>query len=277
MRGNELLGKMELVDPAYVEAAGDPQKRKRPAWVKWGALAACLCVLLILPVFLAHPVETPQKPESGDGPPSLVVEGIVFYISPHFALSQELPTGFSYAGEADVGGFENCSYYVNPDMPEWVYVYQEVLTDGTVDSTGSLTRTEPHHAYVRYVDERLRGKDLVSYHGSYYISLWSAQCYGDQPDVNAEYYDSMETRYGIRIKGDAPESFSHVGTAEFSGYDTIPSGTLSSNQGTHEIYFDANEPDVLLVSTSWYTAPDENGETRHEGFNVYIRYDCPLA
>lgn len=77
MRGDEFLDKMELVDPAYVEAAdmepqNEPQKQKygqteqaetkhgqtehdgtehdgakhtrmKHAWMKWAAAAACLC------------------------------------------------------------------------------------------------------------------------------------------------------------------------------------------------------------------------------------------
>ena len=46
MRGNELLDKMELVDPAYVEAADGKPKKKRP-WPKWVALAACLCLIVL--------------------------------------------------------------------------------------------------------------------------------------------------------------------------------------------------------------------------------------
>ncbi len=50
MRGNELLDKMELVDAAYVEAAdAEPMdvktKKKRAAWLKWGAAAACVSLL----------------------------------------------------------------------------------------------------------------------------------------------------------------------------------------------------------------------------------------
>ena len=44
MRGNELLDKMELVAPAYVEAADVKPKKK--SWLKWGALAACLCLIV---------------------------------------------------------------------------------------------------------------------------------------------------------------------------------------------------------------------------------------
>ena len=37
MRGNELLDKMELADPAYVEAADRKPLRKRHSWIAWAA------------------------------------------------------------------------------------------------------------------------------------------------------------------------------------------------------------------------------------------------
>lgn len=256
-------------------------KKRRMAWPKWAALAACLCLIaaVVIPVTLRHAPQSPNEmmaPEAG--PPSLVVDGIPYYISSHLAVMPELPEGYVQAGQASVGGFEDCPYYTNPDIPEWVYVYQQVRTDGTVDASGTLNTTPPHNAYVRYVDVRLRGKDLVCYDGVYYISMWSAQTYGDYPDVSDEYYDTMERTYGIRLEGDAPAGFACVGITEFSGKDTIPCGALSSNEGECEVYADPGDPDVLLVATHWYTAPvGENGETYHTGFNVYIRYDCPLV
>lgn len=48
MRGNELLDKMELVDPAYIEAADAAPKVRRTVWTGWrAAMAACLCVVLL--------------------------------------------------------------------------------------------------------------------------------------------------------------------------------------------------------------------------------------
>lgn len=47
MKGNEFLDKMELIDPAYVEAADTKQKKKKNIWVKWGAMAACLALVFI--------------------------------------------------------------------------------------------------------------------------------------------------------------------------------------------------------------------------------------
>ena len=176
-----------------------------------------------------------------------------------------------------VGGLENCPYYLNPDVPEWVYVYHEVRTDGTVDAAGTLTNTPPHNAYVRYVDERLRNKDLVCYQGKYYISMWSADCHGDAPDVTREYYDKMDSLYGKRIEGTVLNRFELAGTAVFAGNDTVPTGSLASNEGEAAVYYDPNDPAVILVETHWFTATaEENGETRHEGYTVYILYDCPF-
>ena len=49
MRGNEFLNKMELIDPAYIEAAEAAPRRRGQGWVKRiGAIAACLALLLSL-------------------------------------------------------------------------------------------------------------------------------------------------------------------------------------------------------------------------------------
>lgn len=265
----------------WVAESERPGKKKR-ARARWGALAACLCLLAAAP-FLLQALNTFQLPlfstGGGSGPPNITIDGRTFCVSSHVSVSAELPDGFALAGETTVAdsGLGDCPYYLNPDVPEWVYVYHEVTTDGTLDALGHLTRTEPHDAYVRYVDQRLRGKDLLCCQGELYISMWSADYYGEDPDVSEAYYDEMEERFGLRIEGDAPDGFVSVGIATFSGDDTIPSGTLSSNQGQAEVYCSPNEPDVALVRTHWFTSTkEEGGETRHEGFDVYIRYDAPF-
>ena len=41
MRGNDFLDKMELVDPAYVEAADAKPQKRRNIWIPAGAVACC--------------------------------------------------------------------------------------------------------------------------------------------------------------------------------------------------------------------------------------------
>lgn len=282
MSKDKIIDSLGRIDEDMIERVDALRRERRiSSWVKWGALAACLCIVasLAIPAVFNRPAEMPNEAASpAAGPPTITVNEMRYVISPYLSLVYELPEGFVYAGETVAEGIEDCPYYVSPDQLEWIYVCHEMTTDGTVDASGTLNRTEPHNAYVRYVDVRLRGKDLVCYNGAYYISMWSARTYEPYPDVSAEYHDAMESAYGIRIEGEAPEGFISAGIAEFTGHDTIPRGALASNQGADEIYVNPDKPDVMLVSTRWYTsAVGENGETGHRGFNVYIRYTCPFA
>ena len=63
MNGNELLDKMELIDPAYVEAAEGRPAKKRRVWRKWGAAAACLCILAGAMALLVHFSRTQVDPQ----------------------------------------------------------------------------------------------------------------------------------------------------------------------------------------------------------------------
>lgn len=286
MRGSDFLEKFGLIAPEYIEEAEEKPKSRKNPWIKWLAAAACLCVIFGLAssgIFYAPPQEPDMGPVEDpggnphEGPPGFEYNGMTYLISPHLAASDELPEGFVHAGEiSTTGGFENCPYYINPDMPEWIYVYHEVRTNGAVDITGTFIPTEPHNAYVRYVDERLRGADLVCVDGDYYISLWSAKTYGDNPDISNERYETTESTYAIRIEGEPPYGFVSAGIAEFTGYDTVPKGKLASNESASEVYVNPSNRDIIYVSTTWHTSP-ATGETFHKGYNVYVKYDCPFA
>ena len=66
MRGTELLDKMELIDPAYVEAAeGKPRKRKN-VWIRWGAMAACLCLVVGTVAMITHISRNQNDPQLGE-------------------------------------------------------------------------------------------------------------------------------------------------------------------------------------------------------------------
>ena len=48
MRGREMLDTIEHLNPAYIEAAAEKPKAKKAGWRKWGAMAACLCLVIEL-------------------------------------------------------------------------------------------------------------------------------------------------------------------------------------------------------------------------------------
>lgn len=46
MRGTELLYKMELIDPVFIESAEAAPQRARSKWLIWGPIAACFFLLI---------------------------------------------------------------------------------------------------------------------------------------------------------------------------------------------------------------------------------------
>lgn len=62
MRGNEFLDKMELIDPAYIEAADTEAKKGQRAWVKWGTMAACLCLVIAGAAVMPRETNIPAAP-----------------------------------------------------------------------------------------------------------------------------------------------------------------------------------------------------------------------
>ena len=292
----EILGN---IDEKLVKETEDrsisPSYIRHPKRQKWYAAVACLCIAacIILPIMihnLSSPHSSVQPGTSQTPPPSTVtpqpntpsptpptpsnpgaerpytmIDGIKYYGSSIDPLTMELPDGFTAAGEFVRQMFngsyyynETYYYYTNPDIPEWVYIKQASL-----------------NSYSRLVDSRLFGKDLICYNGEYYISMWNVNySYYDDPVVTQEYLDEMNSRYGVRIEGDLPDGFVLAGEAVYSGSETLPTGTLASNnQQAKTVYYSPLDPNVLLVATKWTTYP----YTICEGFDVYIRYDCPFA
>ena len=173
MRGNEFLDKMELVDPAYIEEADQRPGRKPPVWLKWGGLAACLCLVASASVLaltvpdkrgapptpnsdstLAH--DSPAVTEAPGGwfwahtPPedwasdtySNLTE-LLDYLRLHDnhggAESNDgckggLSTTRAAMEGSDTVSWQNTVYQLNHDTAKWVGVYQDGTLIGTVQA-----------------------------------------------------------------------------------------------------------------------------------------------
>lgn len=61
MKEQRLLKAMGKVDEKYIEEASPVQQTKRPGWLKWGAIAACLCLVVVGAVLPMMNNETPTR------------------------------------------------------------------------------------------------------------------------------------------------------------------------------------------------------------------------
>lgn len=218
-------------------------------------VAVCLCIVCIV-FFLLMRKEQPANSGYNQAP-NIVLGGITYFQSPYQIAFENCPDGFKYGGVIESGIAEGCSYYINLQIPEWIYVEQDVKRIGTADDF--------YLGYARYVDENICGKDFINYNGTIYVSMLSAEY---PLVVDKALYDEIERTYGRRIEDSDVSGFLPAGITVFEGYDVVPYNDFGSNthQKEEQIYANIDNEDVILLSTSW-----ETSSGTHEGFDVYIK------
>lgn len=190
MTGNDLLDKLSLIDPAYVEEADREPKKKSYSWLKFGALAACLCLIIIGVVLQREPTDGVQNivsdhllafPISLDSAPAALYHPISFEERQQYGL---VP--------ADAIGLDerNTYHITESDLGEWM---------GAVSSCGdeSLIGCDVYH-FAKYPD-----KDSICIVDTptgyaFYVCHWlyTEPAIGDTADVLLAVYDlpqSLET------------------------------------------------------------------------------------
>lgn len=63
MNGKELLKKMDLADPKYIDEADKLPRRMPIMWKQWSALAACLAVTVISAIMMYIQADTASAPD----------------------------------------------------------------------------------------------------------------------------------------------------------------------------------------------------------------------
>lgn len=136
MRGNEFLDKMELIAPAYVEAADAKPKKKKNVWIKWGMMAACLCFAIVGTMIWRQ-----STPTNNDAPGITVSEDGVTIPRMNVSLSA--------SEAADMMGFfiyqGRC--YV---QYEWIYNDVDFIGERLGTATGLINEWTPADGYVDF-------------------------------------------------------------------------------------------------------------------------------
>lgn len=81
MKEKRILDILGKVDEKYIEEAAPAKRtRKSRSWVKWGAMAACLCLVVVASYIIPHftaPSSDPYSPPE-DYPPMIMVDGQLY-------------------------------------------------------------------------------------------------------------------------------------------------------------------------------------------------------
>lgn len=141
MRKEDFAEVLGDINENYVKEAETIKKTRKPTWVKWGAMAACLCLAIgsIMVSQNQNLVETPGGgPDAGgnfsDGVDSLIYS-VAVYPASEDAKDVEAATLKSIS-EADAYGFEMLGAYLPVQLPDGycfgrAKLYETIMKDGT--------------------------------------------------------------------------------------------------------------------------------------------------
>ena len=135
---------MSVLDNRYIDEALNYKKKvKKPVWVKWGAVAACLCLVIIGSFLVPHIVENDHdNPNVNPAAyPYVMVNNIIYLIDSEGYVASELPSGYveigKIEGNASADKAQNwysqgCkvgeSIYQNPDITDEIFVYTTLFS-----------------------------------------------------------------------------------------------------------------------------------------------------
>ena len=117
MNAKKFSEAMSELDSKYIEEALNYKKRvQKPVWVKWGAMAACLC-LIVVAIITVPSMLIPQESDGGaggtiaDAPPMVYVNDTLYKQSTKQTSYSELKDDFVYLGiiDSDITNLQNNS------------------------------------------------------------------------------------------------------------------------------------------------------------------------
>ena len=208
----------DIGDDLVDDAKAPPASAKKPVWRRWGALAACLCLIALAGAgvwrWLGHLTPSANSPDPGcDMLPGRITPvlrvGDTLY---EWAGLSRLPEGFyEYGTISSVteeeptedlqlqAGFEaSGTVFVSEEYPAVVYVLMH--TDWFAEE-GS---------YIRFASDALGNNELISWQGrAYHFSYY----YSDSPVLEV-----------------LPEGCEPIGHLHYVGADSIPAGDLETNR-----------------------------------------------
>ena len=282
MRGNEFLDKMELIDPAYVEAADTKPKKKKNIGVKWGAMVACLCL-----AFVGTVIWQQSTAPNNEGNGVMISENGVTIPKMDISLSAnpkaDMIAFFIYQGRCYV-------------QYEWIYTNENIVGEYLGTATGLIDEWTPKEGYVELAGSvkgdffAVKGYDPVfmlcmkdaagavsTYICNTGITLkYGSELYEDRLHLSENYYAiQYETReswnyskgelYPFNDNNDIVTSFiERLGAAEFMPWDIVPSKEGKTHTSIYDteiyhVYFKMNN------GTTIHLRLYENGYVRFQG------------
>ena len=217
MNAEKFSDAMSELDTKYVdEALNYKKKMKKPVWIKWGVMAACLC-LIICVATIPRLLNGSNPPVSGDLAPMVYVNNKLYQYADSQPSLTDKESQFIYLGEIEskVSSSQEPkeNFQANDDIVgAKVYQYENdivILIDGKYFLYSNLENAENERIHTSYAQEKailecVSNGDIHALENTYY-SL-PTTVYGKMTSSNSKlkllFYASIAnttlvTRYAI--------------------------------------------------------------------------------
>lgn len=224
MNAKKFSDAMSELDSKYIdEAINYKKKSKKPVWVKWGAMAACLC-LIVVAIITVPSMLNPQESDGGgggtiaDAPPMVYVNDTLYKQSTKQTSYNELKDDFVYLGviESDITNLQNNSNGNTSDgIPKENFQANHPIVGAKVYQYGNDIVVEIEGKYWLYepIEENAEN-EVVEFHGQ----LFNKSDLSEETLEWLEWYNSL-----------SPEEQLAVSSIPADLYTDDSAGTLDSD------------------------------------------------
>ncbi len=203
MRGHEMLEAIEHLNPAYIEAAAEKPKAKKTGWLKWGAMAACLCLVITGVSLWGNLGQQGKIPEAGAGVGGEDSGGVwPEGVDPVIASLAVIPAGVDLLdvadavsisiSEEDARAVEGLGAYLPSMLPEGCRYgkaghYRTMMKDGTEYQMLRVTYESGEASVPAPVPENAQMASATTGSTAFLWMVW-----GHRPDTDLPVYQPEE-------------------------------------------------------------------------------------
>lgn len=203
MRGREMLDTIENLNPAYIEAAAEKPKTKKTGWLKWGAMAACLCLVITGVSLWGNLGQQGKIPEAGAGVGGEDSGGVwPEGVDPVIASLAVIPAGVDLLdvadavsisiSEEDARAVEGLGAYLPSMLPEGCRYgkaghYRTMMKDGTEYQMLRVTYESGEASVPAPVPENAQMASATTGSTAFLWMVW-----GHRPDTDLPVYQPEE-------------------------------------------------------------------------------------
>jgi len=242
----KLYNSITNIEEKYIQEAQAAKKRKKSAWLKWGAVAACLCVICVSAVTIPNIFESGPMPDNGLAViPDVVQPPIVD--SEQNAEEQELfvPIASLLASE-NYGIAEFATAFEKVSIGQYIGLYEKAESvESTILSENrgsSVSGTEEWYYVSGHTDMQYLIRNVNEEY-----SLWKFSCFENE---EYPYSDVLELIYQV----DSSDAISEIVISPARMDNTDEGIAIQEKIGTYVIT-DREEIDTIyqiLTSLTCY-------------------------